>query len=381
MTDATTAASRRDSSAPVRVQHIPASHPYVQRLRVLPGEAESAESGRNSQATTAPVEFLADPPVPGASPGQWWPHPALEPAWVHEHAEQVDVIHLHFGFEHRSPAELAQFTAACKMHDIALVHTVHDLSNPHVPDDAQHLARLDVIVPAADALITLSEPVADVVQQRWGRRPSVLPHPHIVPPQRLAAPRPSRLDDGEVLLGVHLKSLRPNVAAVPVLRGLLAAVRPGVRLQIWIHREALEPDFARYDAGVRALLEGAADRAGVEVIVHDPLEDDALFDSIAHLDLAVLPYASGTHSGWLEMCHDLGTPVLAPDLPMASQRPCLVYRRAQLPGSLVRAVEAATAAGQSPADGPRPEFAAQRLAEQAEVARRHARLYTFLAED
>lgn len=360
--------------APVRVQHIPAAHPYVARLRVLTGT-------NAKEVETRAVEFLPDPPVPGAPPGQWWPHPALEPSWVHAHAEQIDVVHLHFGFEHRAASELAQFAQALKDHRIPLVHTVHDLSNPHVPDDAEHTARLNVLVPAADALITLTDVVADAVQRRWGRRPSVLPHPHVVPADRLPSPRPSRCAGGEVVVGVHLKSLRPNVDARPVLRGLLAGVRPGVRLRIWIHREALQPDFARYNSGVHALLDAAGSRDDVEVIVHEPLDNDALFDSVARLDLAVLPYAFGTHSGWLEMCHDLGTPVLCPDLPMAAQRPCGIYRRADLPGSLVRAVEAASAAGPTPAQEKRSEFAAQRVAEQADVARRHAALYAFLAKD
>jgi len=41
----------------------------------------------------------------------------------------------------------------------------------------------------------------------------------------------------------------------------------------------------------------------------------------------VLPYRFGTHSGWLEACFDLGTPVLAPTCGyFAQQRPCLTYR-------------------------------------------------------
>ena len=45
------------------------------------------------------------------------------------------------------------------------------------------------------------------------------------------------------------------------------------------------------------------------------------------LDLSVLPYRFGTHSGWLEACYDLGTAVLAPTCGyFAQQRPCLTYR-------------------------------------------------------
>ena len=41
----------------------------------------------------------------------------------------------------------------------------------------------------------------------------------------------------------------------------------------------------------------------------------------------MLPYRFGTHSGWLEACYDLGTPVLAPDCGFyAEQRPVPALR-------------------------------------------------------
>ena len=53
---------------------------------------------------------------------------------------------------------------------------------------------------------------------------------------------------------------------------------------------------------------------------------DRLWDHLRGLDLSVLPYRFGTHSGWLEACHDLGTAVLAPDCGYyAEQAPCLLY--------------------------------------------------------
>ena len=42
--------------------------------------------------------------------------------------------------------------------------------------------------------------------------------------------------------------------------------------------------------------------------------DDELWDYLSSLDLCVLPYRFGTHSGWLEACVDLGTGVLVPNV-------------------------------------------------------------------
>ena len=49
-------------------------------------------------------------------------------------------------------------------------------------------------------------------------------------------------------------------------------------------------------------------------------------DYLASLDVSVLPYRFGTHSGWLEACRDLGTAVVAPTCGYyADQGPVLPY--------------------------------------------------------
>ena len=40
--------------------------------------------------------------------------------------------------------------------------------------------------------------------------------------------------------------------------------------------------------------------------------DAELWAYLRSIDLSVIPYAFGTHSGWVEACYDLGTAVLAP---------------------------------------------------------------------
>ncbi|WP_214355215.1 hypothetical protein [Streptomyces sp. CJ_13] len=89
----------------------------------------------------------------------------------------------------------------------------------------------------------------------------------------------------------------------------------------------------------------------------------------------MLPYRFGTHSGWLEACHDLGTAVAAPDCGFyAEQRPCLTYGHTQQGGldeeSLRKAVR--TAYEERPA--PRAT-AQQRTQERDELAAAHRALY------
>ena len=83
-------------------------------------------------------------------------------------------------------------------------------------------------------------------------------------------------------------------------------------LQVNGHRDVLEPGGARYCADLDRPLREAAAAGLVDLRVHDFMPDAELFAYLASLDVAVLPYRFGTHSGWLEACRDLGTTVVAP---------------------------------------------------------------------
>ena len=68
------------------------------------------------------------------------------------------------------------------------------------------------------------------------------------------------------------------------------------------------------------------------------LSDAELWDYLAGLDVLVLPYRFGTHSGFVEACYDLGTTVLATRVGfLAEQQPLLSFELGQ-PGSLSRAI-------------------------------------------
>ncbi|WP_246094502.1 glycosyltransferase [Streptomyces griseofuscus] len=280
------------------------------------------------------VVRLPDPRPNGApsTSQRWWPPAMLDPAWVDAHEAEFDVYHLHFGFDAQSPAALTALIAALRRHGKPLVYTAHDLRNPHQADPGPHLAALDVLVPAADRLITLTPGAAAEITSRWNRRATVLPHPHVVERPLITRPRPARKG---FRVGVHAKSLRANMAISPVV-GVLAETVSGLvgaELAVNIHREVADPAAHAYDPGLMARLHELADRGALTLRVHDYLDDDRLWAYLSGLDLSVLPYSFGTHSGWLEACHDLGTAVAAPDCGYyAQQRPCLTYGNSQACG-------------------------------------------------
>lgn len=281
----------------IKVASVPHGHVYVRHLADPDG--------------TDRVVRLDDPKPDRTVVGApWWPAVMLNPTWIAGHAEEFDLYHVHFGFDAVDPDHLRDVVETLRAHHKPLVYTVHDLRNPHQADRRAHDAALDVLVPAADALITLTPGAAAEIERRWGRRATVVPHPHVVELDEMARPRPER---ARRAVGLHLKSMRANMAPLPVLEVLLTeCTRRDLDLVIDVHTDVVTPGMCHYDRDVVAFLECAATRPNVRIQGHDYYTDAELWDYFRSLDLSVLAYRFGTHSGWLEACYDLGTRVLAP---------------------------------------------------------------------
>jgi glycosyltransferase involved in cell wall biosynthesis len=303
----------------IRVASVPSNHVYVRHLS--PADNRAAVEVPSVRRLPDP-----DPDDPTRSTvGRWWPPVMLESDWVrnsHDH----DVFHLQFGFDARTPEELTDLVDSLRRRGTPLVYTVHDLRNPHHLDSSLHNAALDVLIPAADALITLTPGAADEISRRWGRDARVIPHPHVVDFETMETIQSKRFgstanerrtqtrQSDEFRVGVHVKSLRASMNPVPVIRALIETVRdlPGAVLQINGHKDVLEASSARYSAELADLLIFADAAGDLELNIHDFFSDADLWTYLSSLDVSVLPYRFGTHSGWLEACRDLGTTVVAP---------------------------------------------------------------------
>lgn len=254
----------------------------------------------------------------------------LEPGWVDEHADEFDLMHVHFGFDAVSPDDLADVVSSLRRHGRPLVVTVHDLRNPHHVEQGLHDAQLGVLVEAADAVLTLTPGAAAEIAGRWGREAIVVPHPHVVEEPRLSQ---ERVPHPGFVIGVHAKSLRAGMDPLPVIEEIVATLPdlPGARLRVDAHTDVMTPGHPRHAVELEPRLRELAGRGLVDLHVHDYFTDGELWHYLQSLDVSVLPYRFGTHSGWLEACYDLGTTVLVPDCGYyADQRPCIVYG---VPGS------------------------------------------------
>lgn len=180
----------------IRVASIPSSHVYVRHLAPIDG--------------CDTVVRLTDPvPADGRKvPGGWWPPVMLDRRWLTDHAGNYDLVHLQFGFDTKTSEELSGIVECLDGLGKPLVYTVHDLRNPHHPDRRVHDEQLDVLVPAAAELVTLTDGAAGEIRRRWGRDAHVISHPHVVNLKSMAAHRRSTTEGSVV--GIHAKSLRPT---------------------------------------------------------------------------------------------------------------------------------------------------------------------------
>ncbi len=365
--------SAKAESGSTVVASVPQSHVYVWHL--------SDEYGD-------PVHRLPDPPpderVRSTQQG-WWPPVMLDPAWIRDH--DFDVFHVHFGFDACDVGQLREVVEVLRRRGKPLVYTVHDLRNPHHTDTALHEAHLDVLIPAADAVVTLTDGAAREISRRWGRTAQVIPHPHVVDLPTMARVQERRAIEHfagseEFRVGLHVKSLRASMDPFRVLPTLVEAVAalPGGLLQVNAHDELMNPDGRCYDADVSCRLRAFADRGEIDLRVHSFFSDDELWEYFASLDVSVLPYQFGTHSGWLEACRDLGTTVVTSSCGYyADQAPVLTYAMDEHsfdPASLVDALREAYLRRTTPPDRrPGAVTVEGRRRQRAQIAHAHEQLY------
>ncbi|WP_193755384.1 glycosyltransferase [Microbacterium testaceum] len=340
---------------------MPSSHPYV-------------------DAVTDPraVRLLGDPPVPGAPEGQWWPPQALLPAWLEEHASEFDLVHLHFGMESYTPAELAATVATLRRLNRPLVYTVHDLENPQLSSQDEHCAALAVLTAAATELITLTDSADAEVRREYGRSTTVIPHPTLI----ASATSHGGTAQTMTRVGVHLRDLRPNIDGVGTVATIVRAVADlraeGARIEAVVRVNERVRD-AEAAASI-ALL--AADADGVTIERGTRLDDDELQRWLSDLDACLLPYRHGTQSGWAELCFDLAVPVIGTRVGhIAAQHPRDFHAfTVGDPIALARAITDATAPAWSTPGSPRraeevERRRSDRATERAAVRDAHVRVY------
>jgi hypothetical protein len=226
------------------------------------------------------------------------PGPWLHAGYLAEHADEVDVLHLHTGSGRVTDAAVQCWSETVRRSRIPLVVTVHRVrpagGHLHVGPDAAEDAHLDAVLSTAEVVLTLTAGAADAIAERFGRTAIVVAHPSVaVPDPELGSER------GLVGLRLRVDDGPPEDQAALVRAALSGAVSGGGRLRI----------LAEAGAAVHPSIRSQARRGELELVVHGDDERAAQFQQ---LHVAVLPESCGTHSRDLEVCRDVGTRVVAP---------------------------------------------------------------------
>ncbi|MEV7398088.1 glycosyltransferase family 1 protein [Aeromicrobium sp. NPDC092404] len=360
----------------IKVASVPAAHPYVRHL------APVQEIQGLPQVVRLPDP---DPSNPSrVTLTRWWPPVMLEPAWVREHHERFDLFHLHFGFDDVAPDQLGELVDTLRRAGKPFIHTVHDLRSPRESDRELHDARLDVLVPAADAVVALTPAAAADIADRWGRQAVVLPHPHVVDLAAMARIRHRRQTplhrDRPFTVGLRVSKPRTGEHPFTLLPALVRAVRaiPGAILQIDAHPDVLGPAGGRFEVDLAREVERSQHR--VRVRSREFFSEAQMWDYLGCLDASVLPHRFGPHTSWLEACRDVGTAVVAPtgrhfgdDSPVFG---FTIDDGGLDEGSLVDAVRQAY--DETPIE---PVSVEQRIEQRQMVAAAHARMYVSALAD
>lgn len=335
----------RDAAA-IRVSTVPGRHGYVDRCL----------------AGATGVEHLPDPTGSTSGADPWQPSPVLRPEWIDAHAAEIDLVHLHFGFEHRTPEQLQTWTDTLARQQIALVLTVHDLDNPHLADQRGHHRSLTILTRAAAAVLTLTQGAAQELERSYGVEATVVAHPHqfdLGLVGRRIRPRSNR--SGRI--GVNLRSLRENVDARAAL-ALLQHAPPTAQVVVRVSHAALA------DGGpVGALVREGVSKGQWEVdAVPGHTSEHDLWEFLSGIDALLLPYRWGTHSGWVESCWDVGTTVVAPPVGhYTEQHPVTELALDADEATIYRVLNELHPSGGATAD--------DRRVEQFRVATSHAQIY------
>lgn len=320
-------------AGPIRVATIPFSDAYVDA--VLPPGA-----------------------VRVGAPGS--PSPWLDPVHLAAHAAEVDVVHLHAGYDHLGLAELEHWTETVRRVGVPLVVTVHEVRGPGSAEDA----RLELLLSTAEVVLTLTSGAADEIAERFGRTAIVVAHPSLVTPDpELGAERG--------LVGLRLAAApepRPDQAGL-VRAALSGAVSGGGRLRV----------LAETGYDVDPVVWRMARDGEIELVAHPETERAA---QLQQVHVAVLPECCGRHSRDLEICRDVGTRVVAPRCGWFVDQwaEVVTYGTDGCCRPDPVSLTAAVAAALTPAM-PRPADRAWREEQRAAIVRVHAEVYAQVAAD
>lgn len=298
---------------------------------------------------------------PMGAPDRW-----LSPAYLEEHAGDIDVVHVHDVPPGTGAPELESWCETVRRLRLPLVLTVSQLRDPAADPDGAYPAALGALLATAEVVLTLTPGAADEIADRFGRTAIVVAHPSVaVPAQGVGSER-----------GLVGLVLAPQPAATAetgelVRAALSGAISGGGRLRV-----LSEP------GPISHVLRPLAAEHEVELVTGPGPGAPDWPARLQELHVAVLPERGRTHSLDLEICRDVGTRVVAPSCGYFADQwsEVVTYGDDEQHGFDPVSLTAAVAAALT-RPAPRPADQVWRTEQRAAVQRVHAEVYARVIAD
>jgi len=275
---------------PLRILHIPGRTPYARKLS---GDTFSIINESISDGVAVPRDASFE--------------------WVRRQAtlDFCDVLHI-------QSLELAELPAIEEVLQRAaskgkgIVITIHDVG-PLFPDDGDAFAkRINLACQFAKGVVTLTDCARQQISSRFGLSPaniSIIPHGSVLPTSHHLWTHKS-VRNQLFSLGMF-GGVRPNRSFLTATVNALYGLEPET-VRVKILSRGLNPIEVEYGSEALQLAFLAASDPRFSFKLSPFPDDDEIADFVSSLDVLVLPYLFGTHSGQLELAKDLGVRVIAP---------------------------------------------------------------------
>jgi hypothetical protein len=275
---------------PLRILHIPGRTPYARKLR---GDSFSIINETTSDGVAVPRDASFE--------------------WVRRQPslDFFDVLHIQSVELAELPAieEVLQRAASQRK---GIVLTIHDVG-PLFPDEGGPFSeRINLACQFAKSVVTLTDCARQEISSRFGLSSatiSIIPHGSVLPISHRLWTRKSAQNQF-FSLGMF-GGVRPNRSFLTAAVNALYGLEPEA-VRVKILSRGLNPIELAYGAEALQLANLAASDSRLSFKLSPFPDDDEVADFVSSLDVLVLPYLFGTHSGQLELAMDLGVRVIAP---------------------------------------------------------------------
>ena len=214
------------------------------------------------------------------------------------------MLHVQFGFDSWAPERLEAVAAAVHARGAARWSTPSTTcATPTTPTRRCTTPSCGVLLRHADEVVTLTPGAAAEVERRYGRRATVVPHPHVVELDDHGGlrrpPAARRTVPGRAAREEPAREHGPGRGAARAGRGRRGAARRGAPGQRPPRRARGRQ--RRHDPALAAELRDASSAAGaIDLRVHDYLDDAELWDylRVARRLGPALPLRHPLRAGW-----------------------------------------------------------------------------------